>query len=33
MAVEYINMIYKMAAFGKTEIKANQSIFRNTIAL
>ena len=34
MAVDYINIINKMAASGKTEIKANfHPIFRNMIAL
>ena len=34
MAVDYINMINKMTAGGKTEIKSNfHPIFRNMIAL
>ena len=34
MAVDYINMIYKMAAGGKSDIKANfHQIFQNIIAL
>ena len=34
MAVDYINIIDKMTAGGKTEINANcHLIFRNTIAL
>ena len=34
MAVDYINIINKMAASGKTEIKSNfHPIFRNMIGL
>ena len=34
MAVDYINIINKMVASGKTEIKANfHTIFRNMIVL
>ena len=34
MSVDYINMINKMAASGKTEIKGNfHLIFQNMIAL